>query len=792
MINTETTLVARQILLDGGVQGFGVRPAIAKLALRLQLHGWVVNTADGVLIQLEGFDSAIEDFCAQLASELPLLPHFQIHHVISVPVAGLKTFHIREQPESGVTAVDVPADRAMCRDCHRELTDPSDRRFGYAFSSCTACGPRYSIIRSMPYDRHDTAMAAFRLCAACETEYRDLDNRRCHAQTIACAECGPRLWFESAATSGSCTGQDAIFAAAEIVRTGGVLALKGIGGYQLLCDAANAAAVKRLRERKQRPSKPFAIMLRHPPGLFSPAASEKVADWPDEGVFTSPSNPILISEKTWQNPIASNVSPRMNSLGVMLPTTPLHALLLDELKTPLVVTSGNRESEPLVFTETAARRSLEGIADGWLHHDREIERPVDDSVVRVIAGRPVTIRAARGIAPLRLPFQTRHSILAVGGQQKVACALSNSRQVVLGPHIGDMTSTAVRQRFVEQTCALQELYGALPTVIAHDLHPDYFTSRWAADQGHRTIAVQHHHAHIVSGMLQQELLDERVLGVAFDGTGYGTDGTIWGGEFLLATRLNFERVASLRPLILPGGEAAIREPWRVAVALLDAAVPQIAAREIFEFLHRQAAITDRLYGTPETLPTLEQIRNVQHLVRSRIGPQTSSMGRIFDGVASLVFGMSTADFEGAPAMFLEAVCDHSESHPFEQFPDTLLESSTTAPLQIDWRPVVHQVFISIQAGDPVSLIAHQFHRAMARATGLVAQQFPEYPVVLSGGCFQNRLLTELTMKELEQQSRRVVPPGTIPPNDGGLAAGQLAIAAAILESEEIPRTAICA
>ena len=606
MLTAQRSIVAGQILLHGGVQGFGVRPAVAKLALRLKLHGWVVNIADGVLIQLEGNDSAIDDFRSLLANELPLLARFEIGHIISVPVAGHQNFCIREQSNSGVTAVDVPADLAMCPDCQRELTDPSDRRFGYAFSSCTACGPRYSIIRSMPYERHATAMAAFDPCAGCDTEYRSHEDRRFHAQTVACSQCGPTLWLESPTTSDDCTGPDAIFAAAEILRTGSILALKGLGGYQLLCDATNAAAVQRLRERKQRPSKPLAVMVQHLPDPFSPAAGEKVADRPDEGVFTSPSNPIVIAEKTLQNPIARNVSPGMNSLGLMLPTTPLHALLLNELKTPLVVTSGNCDSEPLVFTETTARSALAGIADAWLHHDRNIERPVDDSVVRVIAGRPVTIRAGRGIAPLRLPFQTRHSILAVGGQQKVACALSNGRQVVLGPHIGDMSSTEVRQRFVDQTRALQELYGTTPTVIAHDLHPDYFTSRWAADQGQRTMGIQHHHAHIVSGMLQHAMLDQRVLGFAFDGTGYGTDGTIWGGEVLLASRLNFERVASLRPFILPGGESAIREPWRVAVSILNAAAPGISAREISASLTRQAAITGSLSGSPDRLPTLDQ------------------------------------------------------------------------------------------------------------------------------------------------------------------------------------------
>ncbi|MBC7966675.1 MAG: carbamoyltransferase HypF [Fuerstia sp.] len=468
----------------------------------------------------------------------------------------------------------------------------------------------------------------------------------------------------------------------------------------------------------------------------------------------------------------------MNSLGVLLPTTPLHALLLNELKTPLVVTSGNQDSEPLAFDEREARRSLREVADGWLHHDRPIERPIDDSVVRLIAGQAVTMRAARGMAPMRLPLKTHHSILAVGGEQKVACALSNGRQAVLGPHIGDMSSLAVRRRFVEHTTSLEQLYGAEPTVIAHDLHPDYFTTRWAADQGLRTVGVQHHHAHVVSGMLQHGLLDQQVLGVAFDGTGYGPDGTIWGGEFLLTTKTEFRRVASLMPFVLPGGEASIREPWRAAVSLLSAAIPEITAEQMAELLTRNG------------LPTLFQIRQVQQLVRSRLSPLTSSMGRLFDGVASMVLGVGTAGFEGEPAMRLEAACDETDADRSWPLADRTFEP-TEAEQRVDWRPIVRQVVRELQSGQSASVIAMRFHRAIANAVGMVAERFPGYPVVLSGGCFQNRILTELVVDELRQQSRTVASPGTIPPNDGGLAAGQIAIAAAILEAEEQQEKSRC-
>ncbi len=786
---------ARQILLQGRVQGLGVRPAIARLALRLRLNGSVTNTSEGVLIYLEGLDSAIDGFQSLLADEMPSLASFQISRIIDVPVAGHQDFRILAQSKACVTAVDVPVDLAMCSECARELIDQTNRRYAYAFSSCTVCGPRYSIIRAMPYERSDTAMVAFALCPYCDTEYHNREDRRFHAQTVACPDCGPRLWFESMTTSHDCTGQDAIAAATEILRTGGILALKGLGGYQLLCDATNAAAVQRLREKKQRPSKPLAVMIRYTTSPFSSAPGEKMADRPDEGAFVSPSNPIVIVQKANLNldSVASNVSPGMNSLGVMLPTTPLHALLVNELKTPLVVTSGNRDSEPLAYEDTSARKNLEGIADGWLNHNRVIERPIDDSVVRIIAGRTVTIRAGRGIAPLRLPFQTHHTILAVGGEQKVACAVSNGLQVVLGPHLGDMSTLAGRQRFVEQASALQDLYGAKPAVVAHDLHPDYFTSRWAADRGLRTIAIQHHHAHIVSGMLQHGLLDQQVLGVAFDGTGYGSDGTIWGGEFLLTTKTCFQRVGSLRPFVLPGGDAAIREPWRVAVSLLNAAIPEITAEQIDKLLRHQAATSKDFYCMDrDTLPTLVQIRHVQRLVSSEVSPVTSSMGRLFDGVASMLLGIGNSGFEGEPAMRLEADCDETSDYSANPLTCCLSESMETAVLHVDWRPVVRQVFRAIQTGVPASVTSMRFHRAIARAVGMVAERFPDYSVVLSGGCFQNRILTELTIRELDQKSRMVASPGTIPPNDGGLAAGQIAIAAAQLDSEELRETLSCA
>lgn len=779
------------MLIQGRVQGLGVRPAVAKLALRLGLNGSVRNTLEGVAIHLEGSASEIDRFQAMLPEELPPLAQFQFRSIDDTQLSGCQDFRVdTDRDLLGAPAVDVPADCAMCQECLHELTDRADRRFGYAFSSCTNCGPRYSILRSMPYERTDTSMAAFHLCSLCDAEYRNSADRRFHAQTVVCRDCGPQLWFESAASSSPCTDGEAIAAAADVVRSGGILALKGLGGYQLICDATHEDAVRRLRERKRRRSKPLAVMIRSCDCVSRPLSSLELS------ALLSPANPIVILNDATLNSPALNVNSGMNSLGVMLPTTPLHVLLLDELKTPLVVTSGNQDAEPLSYDETTAGTQLDRIADGWLHHDRKIERPIDDSVVRIIAGEVATIRSARGIAPLRLGIQTQHSIVAVGGDQKVALAVSNGRQAILGPHIGEMSGLAARQRFVEQVIALQKLYHVKPTVIAHDLHPDYFTTRWAGEQGLRTIGIQHHHAHVVSGMLQPGLMNQQVLGIAFDGTGYGTDGTIWGGEFLLASRSEFQRIGSLLKFVLPGGEAAIREPWRIAVSLLASAYPEMTAEQIAEmwnFDHRTG-----LHFTPESStaklsqqPATARIRLVQQLVQSGVGPLTSSMGRLFDGVAALVLGIAESGHEGEPAMRLEAISEeNSDEHPERYLPDPLIFDD--ALIRIDWRPIVRDVVVQIHAGRSRAGIAMQFHAWIAKTAGMVVQQFPKYPVVLSGGCFQNRILTELVVKEMQQQSRTVATPGTIPCNDGGLAAGQLVIAAAMLDAESDSENLSCA
>jgi len=803
---------ARCFLLQGRVQGLGVRPAIARLAANLNLNGMVQNTGDGVFIHVEGEPAAVTAFTSQLSGRMPALAQFVVAQCSTVSVIEATQFRIVDGcadghancQANGPLAAQVPVDLGLCQECRAELADSPNRRFEYPFSSCTQCGPRYSIIEAMPFERHDTSMKAFALCDACQQEFQDPTNRRYHAQTNACPDCGPRVSFESAVPTND-VADDAIAQAVGLIRAGGILALKGIGGYQLVCDATSEHAVRRLRQAKQRRIKPLAVMVRREEILSRVLLPVELE------ILNSPENPILIVDDIQHAGLASHVNPATNSLGLIFATTPLHAVLLEELQRPLVVTSGNGQSEPLVYENAAARELLAGLVDGWLHHDRAIERPLDDSVVRMIAGRSVTIRAARGLTPMPSAVCSSHAILAVGADQKVACGISNGQQAILGPHLGDMTTLGARQRFLKHVASLQQLYRTSPEVIVHDLHPDYFTTRWASEQKQRTIAVQHHHAHVVSGMIEQNLLDQEVLGIAFDGTGFGTDGTIWGGEFLLVSKHVFRRVGSLLTFALPGGDLAVLEPWRIAVSLLRSAMPDLQAEEIAGFWkcgeanirHRNTDHENKPRELPDDMgwavnrsgssPTVWQVSQVQRLVDSGISPLTSSMGRVFDGIASLVLGITHVEYEGEAAVRLEAACtaDPRQLNPSEMvaghwpgsWNDCELVVDDQSIVRIDWRPVVQQIVAAIQQGRPVSEIALQFHASVANLVAAVAMRWPDYPIVLAGGCFQNRTLTELVVNKLRAFDRIIAGPGIIPPNDGGLAAGQLAIAAAILDQE---------
>ena len=751
---------ACRIALRGKVQGLGVRPAIARLAHDVQVTGSVSNSSGGVSIHVEGPSSRLQAFLKRLTTSLPIGAVVEAIETENCPPIGEAQFRIARSASDGPIRARVPPDVAVCRDCLAETTAADNRRRGYVFTTCTHCGPRYSLVESMPYDRAATGMARFTMCPRCRDEYARAADRRFHSQTNSCQRCGPRMWLSDGAGAVIAQRDNALDRAVTALRSGQIVALRGVGGYQLIVDGTSDSAVRRLRRRKRRNGKPMAVMV------ADRAAAERLAvvDDVERSALAAPENPIVVLRSRAGANLAPSVSDSLDTIGLMLPATPLHDRLARATGRPLVVTSGNVEGEPLAFDLDAAQRELSNVADVWLHHDRPIVRPIDDSVVRVVAGRAATVRLARGLAPLSLNLETRHRVVALGGHQKAAIALTGGAQAVLGPHVGDLETEASRRRYIHHVEQMCRLYDVEPQWLVHDEHPEYFTTQWAAQQPVATMAVQHHHAHVVAGMLQRGWLDRTVLGVAWDGTGYGPDGTIWGGEFLIATAAEYRRVGWLRPFSLPGAQTAVRQPWRVAVALVaDTLGLEAAAKLQFDGVAARQV---------EQLACLAQKR---HLC-----PQTSSAGRLFDAVAALVLNVTRSDFEGQPAMMLEAACDRSAAGQYE------LTCHPTEPSVLDWRPLVRGVLADLHLGAAPGAIAMRFHRTAALGISAMAQRFPELPVVLGGGCFQNRVLAELVAERLEASRRPVETPGVIPTNDGGLAAGQLAVAVARLEGGHRP------
>ncbi len=721
-------------VLRGLVQGQGIRPTIARIAASHDIAGTVRNSFRGVEItaigepeSLHAFQSALitafdqASLVAEVAKAFdgPLPHDFQI--VASDPGDRLQT--------------NVPLELAVCADCLREVRTPGNRRFGYPLTTCTRCGPRFSILKQMPFDRETTSMAAFPRCALCEAEYRDPSDRRFHAQTIACPDCGPQCSV-SDSDGYRVDDTDCVRFVAEQVKQGLIAAVKGVGGYQLICDASDDDAVGRLRQRKRRPGKPLPVMVR------DVAAAREIANVSrvESKALRDPANPIVLLRSLADRRISPAVSPHLQTIGVMLPTTPMHALLIDVIDRPLVVTSGNVHGSPLIYQNGVAEEELADIADVFLHHDREIIHPVDDTVVQCVGEQVMTIRAARGITPLTMPTPPSAPSLAVGGHQKVAPAIGTGDALVLTPHIGDMETESCRIRFHQTLDRLQSLYQTQPHQIVCDQHPGYFTSSWANEHEHRPIATGHHHAHVAAAMWEHDLLDQTVLGIAFDGTGYGGHATIWGGEVLLATTVGYQRIGHLRSFALPGGEHAIKHPQRIAQSLLSQ-LDQGAAME----------------------PAIDYA--IQH------GPTTSSMGRLFDGVAATVLGIDLVHYEGEAAMRLEACCDVDEPASYH------FAMTENSPVQFDWRPVVQAIQSDMSRLAP-GRVAMKFHRAVAKLVIDMADRFGDVPCLVTGGVFQNRVLLELVREMARERSLDMRMPGKIPVNDGGLAIGQWVIASA--------------
>ncbi|OGU25222.1 MAG: carbamoyltransferase HypF [Ignavibacteria bacterium GWA2_54_16] len=762
-----------RVSIRGAVQGVGFRPFIYRLATELQLPGWVSNTAQGVFIEVEGEKPALDRFVLRIQGEKPPRSFIQSLEFSFLDPVGFKVFEIRKSEDEGAKCVVVLPDIATCPECLAEILDPSNRRFQYPFTNCTNCGPRFSIIESLPYDRPNTSMKRFALCPACQKEYDDPADRRFHAQPTACPDCGPRLQFRTASGEVKQSGQDALLAAAQAVRDGLIVAVKGLGGFHLIVDARSDDAVKRLRERKHREEKPLAMMFPE----IAMVHEECVVSELEDRLLRSPESPIVLLDRKDNRElygklvstlgIATSVAPGNPCLGVMLPYTPLHHLLMRELGHPVVATSGNLSDEPICIDEREAIRRLNGIADCFLVHNRPIVRHVDDSVVRVLLGRELVLRRARGYAPLPVQVSTNvdHTVLAVGAHLKNAVAISVGTNVFVSQHIGDLETQQSLDAFRAVTRDFQALYEVRPSQVACDMHPDYFSTKEAHSGSVPVLEVQHHHAHVLSCMAENELAGE-VLGVSWDGTGYGPDGTVWGGEFLVTRGAGFERFARFKTFRLPGGDKAIKEPRRTAVGLLYELMGDAAFRERAQAPFSALSVAE--------LSILEQM-----LKRSVNAPETSSVGRLFDAVASLVGFRHYNNFEGQAAMELEfalAGVTSEQTYRCDVLPNdnegVASVTPYTPPYVVDWSPMIRDILMDVRKCVAIPLISKKFHNALVQAIVDVAQQAGIRKIVLSGGCFQNKFLTERAVTRLRAAGFQPYWHQRIAPNDGGISLGQ--------------------
>jgi hydrogenase maturation protein HypF len=757
--------------VSGAVQGVGFRPFAFRLAEELKLGGFVLNDERGVELEVEGGAKQVDEFLRRLAAEAPPLAAIESVERVPVPPRGERRFRILPSRDAGGEHAPAPPDAATCAACLAELFDPADRRYRYPFLNCTDCGPRFTIIRSVPYDRGATTMAGFRMCPACRAEYEDPGNRRFHAQPNACPECGPwaRLLGADSEPMAHGPGGDAIEAAAALLAGGAIVAVKGIGGYHLACRAGDGPAVEELRARKRRDAKPFALLAADLTAVRR-LVELSVAE---EELLAGRRRPIVIARRRAAAPVAPQVAPGCADLGVMLPHSPLHHLLIADVGEPLLLTSGNVSEEPIARLDEEAFQALGSIADAFLVHDREIAVRAEDSVVRsldpALRSLPLTIRRARGYAPESIPLAppVPRTVLACGAELKSTFCLATGGDAWVSPHIGDLRNFEALRSYREGIAHFERLLDLSPDLVVHDLHPDYLSTRYALErEGVEVLGVQHHHAHLAACLCEHGITG-RAVGAIYDGAGFGTDGGVWGGEVLVGDAAAFDRVGMLRPLPLPGGDAAARQPWRMACAWLAAALEQ--------------PLPPIPQGVEARVSPAEW-EAVAALARGGpASPPTTSVGRLFDAVAAIAGVCAHSGYEGQAAMELESAAtpDERGAYPIDLIEEADAEGSSG--LILDPREMIRTIIADLEAGATVGDVSARFHNALAAATGSACLAAAEADgigdVVLSGGVFQNRLLLERTAAALRDAGLRVLIPQRLPPNDGGISYGQTAVAA---------------
>jgi hydrogenase maturation protein HypF len=758
-------MIRRRVKIAGVVQGVGFRPYLYCLATQLQLSGEVANGTGGVVLEIEGETQRVEEFLRRLPLEIPPLAQIESVAVEELAASGAVGFRITSSDASGHVSTQIPADAATCGECLREMLDAGDRRYRYPFINCTHCGPRFTITRSIPYDRPQTSMARFTMCAACQAEYDDPRDRRFHAQPNACWECGPRMALSDADGAAHDVKQP-VEATLELLREGKIVAVKGIGGFHLVVDATNQEAVVRLRGRKHRFGKPLAVMVRDLDAVRRLCA---VSD-AEAVLLTSTERPIVLLRALGSHGLAAEIAPGVPWLGVFLPYAPVHHLLLgDEELSALVMTSANLSEEPIAIANDEAVERLHGIADAFLMHDREILQRADDSVMCVIEGAPQFLRRSRGHVPLpvRLPMEAP-PLLAVGGHLKSVFTLATGHHAYQSQHLGDLETVASLDFFAEALEHFERIFQIVPEYVVHDLHPGYASTAWAMQQPQATIAVQHHHAHI-AGCMAEHALSGPVIGLALDGTGYGADGCVWGGEVLITTLTGYERYAQLKYAAMPGSEAAVRQPWRMALGHLYAALGEgVFDAEILAWL-KVSEQDARLLA-----------RMIDRGVNS---PLTSSCGRMFDAAAALILGRDRVDYEAQAAIELEGVAEVGDAADVTGY-GLRLERDEGGPLILNPAPMWEALIEDIRLGTARGVISTRFHVGVANAYVEAAIAAREETgirdVCLGGGVFHNRLLTGLLCRGLGEAGMVVHLPVRVSPGDGGLSYGQAAVAAALL------------